>query len=255
MTEKPSASKNDISVLLISALVVGMGLAFAFLFSGFSPATFVGKLHGFLSHPVCVAIMIIFMLGILIGLGSNVIRSSRVKQESQDRLRKRQEDLINPIRIYDLNEEMAQVASVKLNEIPGRLAQLCRRGDRGVPDLVDALIGNAILSRSSDIHIEPSSQISTVKYRLDGVLNDVGQIPRDIMGRVCSRLRVLANLTIYEKGKPQDGRIEIAWNQNHYDVRISFLPTLHGDKVVIRLFESGEHDFNLVNLGLSQSAF
>ncbi len=72
------------------------------------------------------------------------------------------------------------------------------------------------------------------------------------MGRVCSRLRVLANLTIYEKGKPQDGRIEIAWNQNHYDVRISFLPTLHGDKVVIRLFESGEHDFNLVNLGLSK---
>ncbi|MBN1880107.1 type II/IV secretion system protein [bacterium] len=251
MSGKSRSSGKDISYILISALVVGMGLVFGILTTGFSPATLLGRVHAFFAHPITIIVLSILFLAIVVAATSEVIRASRTKQESLDRLRRRQEDLVKPIRIYDLGEDLQGISRVRLNEIPGMIAQLCRRDDMGVPDLVDSVLCHAILMSSSDIHIEPSSQFATVKYRIDGALNDVGQIPKDLMARVSSRLRVLANLTIYEKGKPQDGRIELAWKKEHFDIRISFLPTLHGDKVVIRLFESGAHDFNLVNLGMS----
>lgn len=251
MAESPSTSRRDVPTLLISALALGMGLVFAMTFANLSPATLLGRIQRFLSHPFCLVTMSLALMVLLLMAISSIVRSNSMKRLSQARLRERQEDLIKPIRLYEMGEALAGIRSVRLNEIPGTFLQISRQGDTGVPDLVDAIMGYAILLNSSDIHIEPSSQSAIIKYRIDGVLNDVGQIPADLIGRVSSRLRVLANLTIYEKGKPQDGRIELSWNKSHFDARISFMPTLHGDKIVVRLFESGSHEFQLMNLGFS----
>jgi type IV pilus assembly protein PilB len=246
-----TSSRNSVPALLISALAVALGLTFVFLFSNVSPQTWIGKAHTVLSHPVSVVLLIILMTTVLIATLMAIFQAIKAKQEARDRLRQRHEDIIMPIRVYDLESHSNDYTRIKMNAVPAKISQLCRRGDKGVPDLVDGIICYAIQTRTSDIHLEPSSVKAAVKYRQDGVLHDVGQIPRNLMGRLSSRLRVLANLTIYEKGKPQDGRIEIKWNKKNYDIRLSFLPTLHGDKIVIRLFESGEHDFNLKYLGLS----
>ncbi len=249
------SSRNNIPALVISILVLSFGLTFGVVVGEVPTHTIIGTINEYMALPWVRNILLILMVLTIVLLISAIIQTFKTKQEARDRLRQRHEDIVKPVRIYDLGDEYATTGPIRLSEVPGRISQLCRRGDKCVPDLVDCVICNAILTRSSDIHLEPSSHLATVKYRQDGILNDVGQIPRDLMVRLSSRLRVLANLTIYEKGKPQDGRIEIKWSKKIYDVRISFMPTLHGDKIVIRLFDSGEHDFNLIKLGFSDEQF
>lgn len=243
--------RNSIPALLISVLALAMGLGFALLYTDISPSTLIGSIHAVLSHTAVIVLLAFLLTTATIATLAAIFQSIKIKKEAKQRLKQRYEDVILPIRVYNLDSHSTEFSDVKLNAVPSRLAQLSRRGDKGVPDLVDGIVCYAIMNRTSDIHIEPSSVKTTIKYRMDGVLNEVGQIPKHLMARLSSRLRVLANLTIYEKGTPQDGRIEIRWNNKNYDFRLSFLPTLHGDKIVIRLFESGEHDFNVKNLGLS----
>jgi type IV pilus assembly protein PilB len=250
-----NSSRNNVPGLVISILVLSIGLAFGVVVGEIPTHTIIGQIHTYVSHPAAVTVLTILLALTMIATLSAIVQALKAKHDAKDRLRQRHEDIVKPIRVYDLGDDYATIGPVRLSEVPGRIAQLCRRGEKCVPDLVDCIICNAILTRSSDIHLEPASQIAAIKYRQDGILNDVGQIPRDLMVRLSSRLRVLANLTIYEKGKPQDGRIEVKWNKKIYDVRVSFLPTLHGDKVVIRLFDSGEHEFSLVKLGLSEDQF
>ncbi len=251
MRSSQKSSRNSIPALLISVLALALGLGFAFLHTDLSSISWIGKIHAVLSHFFVRIILAFLLTTATIATLAAIFQALKTKKAAKERLRQRYEDVILPIRVYNLDSHSADFSNVRLNAVPARLAQLSRRGDKAVPDLVDGIICYAIMNRTSDIHIEPSSIKAIIKYRMDGVLNEVGQIPKHLMARVSSRLRVLANLTIYEKGTPQDGRIEIRWNNKNYDFRLSFLPTLHGDKIVIRLFEAGEHDFNLKNLGLS----
>ncbi|MBN1297909.1 type II/IV secretion system protein [bacterium] len=249
MKSAGQSDRNDLVTFSVITVVLGTALIFAFTYNGIAPDTLLFRVHSFLSHPISLILIIGGLIFMILGAVTEALRDFRSKEAMRQRLRQQQENLIKPIRLYDMTFDENVTNALGLNEIPGKIAQLTRRGDQGIPDLVDALIGMAIQIRASDIHIEPSADIAVIRYRQDGILNDVGQIPMSLISRVSSRLRVLANLTIYEKGKPQDGRIDVKWNKNQYDIRISFLPTLHGDKIVIRLFESGEHQFNILNLG------
>ncbi|MCD4655791.1 GspE/PulE family protein [bacterium] len=245
-------SSSDVATLVAIAVVLGFALVFAVAFTGLPSESYIGHIQRILAHPVSVSILVIFFIATLGGLFAESLKDSKRKNATRERLRDQQEMLIRPVRVHNLFSEISEGKTIRMNEVPGKLAQLSRRSDKGVPALVDAIIGYAIQTRSSDIHVEPSADYASIRFRQDGILSDVGQIPNHLVSRVSSRLRVLANLTIFAKGKPQDGRIEVKWEDNTYDVRLSFLPTLHGDKIVVRLFESGEHNFNIRRLGLSE---
>jgi general secretion pathway protein E len=115
--------------------------------------------------------------------------------------------------------------------------------------LVNQLIARAIELHASDIHIEPFEDTLTVRYRVDGVLRDVPAPPATSAAAVISRIKVLANLNIAERRLPQDGRIKLRIEGREIDMRISTLPTLHGESVVMRLLDQGDVPLDFTVLG------
>lgn len=116
--------------------------------------------------------------------------------------------------------------------------------------LVESVISKAVARKASDIHIEQHEREMVVRYRIDGVLHDIMLIPDDMKAAVVSRLKIIANLHITEKRKPQDGGFHIKVDQHLLDVRMSTLPTLFGEKIVLRLLYK-ENIFKLEELHLS----
>jgi general secretion pathway protein E len=116
--------------------------------------------------------------------------------------------------------------------------------------LVNAMIAQAVEKRGSDIHIEPFEKEFRVRFRIDGVLQDQEAPPRELKAAVISRLKLMAKLNIAERRLPQDGRIKIKTMGREVDLRVSTLPTLYGESVVMRLLDRSAGDFyDLLNLG------
>ena len=120
----------------------------------------------------------------------------------------------------------------------------------GVIDLVNALIGRAVNQRASDIHINPQPREVDVRFRIDGVLRDAEQIERRLHAAVAARLKVMAQLDIAEKRMPQDGSFVIYIGGHAVDVRAAFVPTKHGEQVVLRVLQR-ETKLELPSLGMS----
>lgn len=118
--------------------------------------------------------------------------------------------------------------------------------------LVNAVILEALRLGASDIHIHPRTKNVVVRYRIDGVLQDKIQIPSALLMSLVSRIKVMAELDITERRKPQDGRITIKTPMRIVDLRISTLPTINGEKVVMRVLERQSVAQSLEDLGLSQ---
>ncbi len=116
--------------------------------------------------------------------------------------------------------------------------------------LVNAMIGQAVEKRASDIHIEPYEKEFRVRFRVDGVLQDQEPPPREMKAAIISRVKLMAKLNIAERRLPQDGRIKIKTIGREVDLRVSTLPTLYGESVVMRLLDRSAGDFyDLRNLG------
>src|SRR5208283_4674243 len=116
--------------------------------------------------------------------------------------------------------------------------------------LVNAMIAEAIEKRASDIHIEPFEKEFRVRYRVDGVLSNQDTPPREMKAAIVSRLKLMAKLNIAERRLPQDGRIKIKILGREVDLRVSTLPTLYGESVVMRLLDRSAGDFyDLQGLG------
>ena len=116
--------------------------------------------------------------------------------------------------------------------------------------LVNAMIGNAIEKRASDIHIEPFEKEFRVRFRVDGVLFEQESPPRELKAAIISRLKLMAKLNIAERRLPQDGRIKLKLLGREVDLRVSTLPTLYGESVVMRLLDRSAGDFyDLHSLG------
>jgi general secretion pathway protein E len=109
--------------------------------------------------------------------------------------------------------------------------------------LVNAMIARAIETRASDIHIEPFEKEFRIRYRIDGVLVNQEQPPRELKAAITSRLKLMAKLNIAERRLPQDGRIKIRILGREVDLRVSTLPTLYGESVVMRLLDRSAGDF------------
>lgn len=127
----------------------------------------------------------------------------------------------------------------------GNFEQLLELG-RGTPDadnqhivnIVDWILQYAFTQRASDIHLEPRREIGKLRFRIDGVLHDVYQLPATIMAAITSRLKILSRLNVAEKRKPQDGRLKTKLDDgSEIELRISTLPTAFGEKMVLRIFD------------------
>ncbi len=130
--------------------------------------------------------------------------------------------------------------------------------DAPVVKLVNLILSDAIKKGASDIHIEPYEKSFRVRYRIDGVLYDVMQPPMKLRAAIISRVKIMAQLDIAERRLPQDGRIKIKMGQKEIDFRVSTLPTLFGEKVVLRLLDKSNLQLELTQLGFepqTQQAF
>ncbi len=117
--------------------------------------------------------------------------------------------------------------------------------------LVDSIIKEAIPFRASDIHIEPFEKVVKVRYRIDGDLQERADFPIESYPAICARLKILSGLNIAERRIPQDGRINMMINGTEYDFRVSTLPTVHGEKFVVRILDKTSFKFTRAELGFT----
>ncbi len=121
--------------------------------------------------------------------------------------------------------------------------------DAPVVKLVNSLIADAVNKAASDIHIEPFEKSLRVRFRIDGILHEMMAPPIKMKGAITSRLKIMAELDIAEKRVPQDGRIKIRIGSKKIDLRVSTLPTIFGEKVVMRILDKSNLEIDLTKLG------
>lgn len=123
--------------------------------------------------------------------------------------------------------------------------------DAPVAKIVDTLIDYAYDSKASDIHIEPRKYESKIRFRIDGVLHDVISVPRNLHAQIVTKVKVLAKLQTDEHFSAQDGKIKIKLTDEELDIRVSIVPIVEGEKVVLRLLSARSRQFSLSDLGMS----
>ena len=121
--------------------------------------------------------------------------------------------------------------------------------------LVQLIINEAVQLRASDIHVEPFEDRLRIRYRIDGVLIERDSPPKRLMGALLSRIKILAKMDIAERRRPQDGRIKITAGQKELDLRVSVLPTNHGQSAVMRLLDKDNIKVGIRQLGLAENEF
>jgi type IV pilus assembly protein PilB len=121
--------------------------------------------------------------------------------------------------------------------------------DAPVIRLVNTIITQAIVERASDIHVEPQKDHLRIRYRIDGILQEKQKLPRNIQAGVLSRIKIMSNMDIAERRKPQDGRISLRIESKAIDFRVSSLPTIFGEKIVLRILDKSSAMVPLENLG------
>lgn len=135
-------------------------------------------------------------------------------------------------------------------EMPQTTDLLEADDDAPIIRLINALLTQAIRENASDIHLEAFEEESVVRFRVDGVLRDILSPRRELHGALVSRIKVMSKLDIAEKRLPQDGRMSLRVAEHPVDVRVSTLPTQHGERVVLRLLDKQSARLNLVTLGM-----
>ncbi|MDQ1518408.1 MAG: type pilus assembly protein PilB [Actinomycetota bacterium] len=160
-------------------------------------------------------------------------------------------------RFHRLDAEVDEVAQIAAEELAGdddtRSGQdgVAREAveDAPIVKFVNLLIAQAVADRASDIHVEPTETDLRIRFRVDGVLHEVMHSPRSIQGGVISRLKVMADINIAERRIPQDGRISLNVAGKGIDLRVATLPTVYGEKVVMRILDKTQARLSLPDLG------
>jgi type IV pilus assembly protein PilB len=118
--------------------------------------------------------------------------------------------------------------------------------------IVNMIITQALRLGASDIHIQPEAQRVRIRYRVDGMMTDQMTVPKKVQNSVISRVKIMADMDIAEKRAPQDGRITLRVDRKDFDFRVSTLPNVHGEKVVMRVLDKSSISVGLHKLGLSE---
>ncbi|HSW77524.1 MAG TPA: GspE/PulE family protein [Candidatus Chromulinivoraceae bacterium] len=152
----------------------------------------------------------------------------------------------------DVNKELTQVIDVQRQgngEENQTLTEADVAEDSPIAQTVNLLLEYAIRSNASDVHIEPREDYVQVRYRIDGVLKEVNRLPRNVMNALVSRIKILSNLKIDERRVPQDGRFKIKVGGKQYALRVSTLPVVDGEKIVMRILDESNQAITLEDLG------
>lgn len=174
-----------------------------------------------------------------------------------------EEEIKNAInQYYSVSDDMGKMMQSLENEI-GNVAAEAAGGETEVKKLeslveeapviklVNMLFLEAARQGASDIHIEPEETFLRVRYRVDGILHEVSTIPRKLQPAVISRIKILSSMDIAERRIPQDGRIQVRIGPKQIDMRVSTVPTVYGENVVIRLLDTSQMTVRLSDLGLA----
>ncbi|MGL5530868.1 MAG: GspE/PulE family protein, partial [Culicoidibacterales bacterium] len=161
------------------------------------------------------------------------------------------------VQIHYSSEQVFLAAEALAEE--NRLAKAMAASDENLEDvksspivkMIDYLFKNALEMRSSDIHIEPFETKVRIRYRIDGVLQTMNELQIESLAALVTRIKIMANLNIAEKRAPQDGRIITKINQQDVDLRVSILPVVYGEKIVIRILNRNNLKTDKSQLGLS----
>ena len=167
------------------------------------------------------------------------------------------EDLIQDAeKKRDAEADADTLESVKENVEEMNLDQLAASSEEApVIKLANLIILQAIKDRASDIHLEPFEKVMRLRYRIDGVLIDATPPPKQMQLALASRLKIMSNLDIAERRLPQDGRMRVKVSGKDYDLRVSALPTVHGEKMVLRVLDKSNLSASLDKLGLDDGTY
>ncbi len=160
-------------------------------------------------------------------------------------------------RFYRLEGEAGEVAQIAADELTVADAAAQVREvveDAPIVRFVNLLITQAVTDRASDIHVEPAEADLRIRFRVDGVLHEVMRSPRSIQAGVISRLKIMADINIAERRIPQDGRMSLTVGGKTIDLRVATLPTVHGEKVVMRILDKSQARLDLADLGFRPEA-
>ena len=147
----------------------------------------------------------------------------------------------------ELQDELGDISDVGA-DLGGMTSAV--EDDAPIVRFVNLLITQAILDRASDIHIEPGEREMLIRYRIDGVLHEMQRAPKASAAGVVSRLKIMSDIDIAERRKPQDGRLSVSHQGRKIDLRVATLPTVWGEKVVMRILDNTTATLDLEDLGL-----
>ena len=154
-----------------------------------------------------------------------------------------------------LNESIKDVITEIRRELSSSASQGQNTENSGILKLIDIILKTSIQSRASDIHIEPTETNCIVRSRIDGMLSETFIFDKDIYPPMVSRMKLLSNMDIAERRRPQDGRFSAQILDKEYDFRISTLPILNGESIVLRILDKSKVIINLEDLGMHPDNF
>ena len=152
----------------------------------------------------------------------------------------------------DVNKELSEVIDIQREDEITEESQVNEQDiaeDSPIAQTVNLILEYAIRSHASDVHIEPREDFVQVRYRIDGVLKEVNRLPRNVMGALVSRIKILSNLKIDERRVPQDGRFKIQVAGRQYALRVSSMPVSDGEKIAMRILDESAEAVSMETLG------
>ncbi|MGK5681057.1 GspE/PulE family protein [Actinoplanes sp. URMC 104] len=150
------------------------------------------------------------------------------------------------------SSDLGEMADDEAESQSGMAAQATSTDDAPIVRYVNSLIEQAVMNRASDLHLEPTEDDMRVRYRIDGVLHEVDIVPRGVMAALTSRIKIMSGVDITEKRVPQNGRITALIRDRTVDLRTATLPTVWGEKLVLRVLDTGGIDLDMNKLGFTQ---
>jgi type IV pilus assembly protein PilB len=167
------------------------------------------------------------------------------------------EDIIQETRNRDVekaDDDNVEVSREAIEEV--NLDQLAASSEEApVIKLANLILVQAVKDRASDVHIEPFEKVLRLRYRIDGVLVDATPPPKQMQLALASRFKIMSSLDIAERRLPQDGRMRIRVGGKDYDLRVSIMPTVHGEKIVLRVLDKSNLSASIDKLGLDPDTF
>ncbi|RJQ33124.1 MAG: type IV-A pilus assembly ATPase PilB [Actinobacteria bacterium] len=169
-------------------------------------------------------------------------------------------DILNAISLaYQADQQLEEVvdtvdSEIDIESLDDAAEDVTEVADKNSPvvKIIDSLLVESVRQNANDIHVEPQENEVRIRYRIDGVLHDVTNSPKKIQGGLISRLKIMSGLDIAERRVPQDGRFGLKIDGKAVDFRVATLPTVYGEKVVIRLLEKESINIGLPELGMSK---